>query len=462
MRVVIFTVNFEMGGVALALEREGVDVVMGVVEDVRSLNSGRIREYEGETEEQRRRRLSILDGMVRKVSADEAVRAILRSRKRSDLVVLFDMNTLFRYAEPLRDLGIFGNFPTEWDRMFEHDRAMAKSFVRRHYPRIEEIPTVGFHRVEEVEEFLRSGVDRVWVLKGGGEARTVVPTSDDPEVAAEELLTALREGRREYEEGGELVLEQKILDPVEVTPERVYVDGQLVYETIDIEGKTIGAFEVGPQVGCGMDVVFSTEWARGLAEWVEEVAFPPVVDEMAARSPGIFVWDASLLIEGRTGRVYFGEFCSNRFGYNSLYTEIELSGGSALEWLEGLRSREVRLRRGVGASVRLFQMNRDRRGYFQEEEVVLRGHEGVWLFGVKRDDRGRLVTGGLGDRSAVGEDIAVVTGWGGDGKEAAHVVYERVKQVHWAGMYWRKDLWEDGPRQPRRRYEYLMKLVGVK
>lgn len=462
MKVVIFTVNFEMGGLALGLQREGVDVVVAVVEDIQRLNSGRLIQFhEPEPKARRERRLTVLDGLVKKASADEALRGILKMRNRADLVVLFDMNTLFPYAEALADLGIRGNFPTEWDRMFEHDRALAKSFVRRYYPGIEEIPTVGLRSVDEAEEFLRRGTERVWVLKAAGDAPTVVPHSDDPEEAARELLTALEENRAIYKDFGEITLEQKIIDPVEITPERVYMDGKLVYETVGIETKTIGAYDIGPQVGCGTDLYFTTDFIPGLAEWVEEVAFPSVVDEMAERSPGIFIWDASLLVERPTGRVYFGEFCPNRFGYNAVYTEVELAGGSALAWLVSvLEGKSPIGSRRLAASVRLFQMNRDAQGYPAEEAIEARLWEGVWLISVKRDDRGRIVTATLGDRSVVAEDIGIVTGSGEDLEEAAGVVYERAAGVSYPGLYYRRDLGSiESDKGIARRLEYLVGLV---
>ena len=61
-----------------------------------------------------------------------------------------------------------------------------------------------------------------------------------------------------------------------------------------------------------------------LSDEINRIAFPPKVYEMAKAHPGMFIWDASLLIDARTRKIYFGEFCPNRWGYDSFFTEIAM------------------------------------------------------------------------------------------------------------------------------------------
>src|SRR5205085_11948748 len=96
-----------------------------------------------------------------------------------------------------------------------------------------------------------------------------------------------------------------------------------------IENKPIGAGNLGPQTGCAQDLVFPIP----LTSPVVKLAFPPIVYQMAKDRGGLFVWDASLLMDPRTGALFFGEFCPNRFGYNALFTEV-CQAGSVQEFFE--------------------------------------------------------------------------------------------------------------------------------
>ncbi|PYL10892.1 MAG: hypothetical protein DMF48_09740 [Verrucomicrobia bacterium] len=87
---------------------------------------------------------------------------------------------------------------------------------------------------------------------------------------------------------------------------------------VEFENKPFGSGNISIQTGCSQNLLFPI----GMSDKINAIAFPPVVDTMAKQHKGLFYWDASLLIDKRTGKIYFGEFCSNRPGYNSLLTEL--------------------------------------------------------------------------------------------------------------------------------------------
>src|SRR5205085_1700990 len=102
----------------------------------------------------------------------------------------------------------------------------------------------------------------------------------------------------------------KIDSIIEITPEKMYYDGVPIGMTIMIENKFIGSGNISFQVGCAGDIVFSAD----MNEKIHDIAFPPIVDTLAKKHKGLFIWDASLLIDSQTNDVYFGEFCPNRPG----------------------------------------------------------------------------------------------------------------------------------------------------
>ena len=88
---------------------------------------------------------------------------------------------------------------------------------------------------------------------------TVVPQSDDADIARENLIGALTTAKRgEYESMG-YILELKITNPVEITPQLVFYDGKPVFSDICIENKPIGAGSIGNMTGCSGNLVFKTK-----------------------------------------------------------------------------------------------------------------------------------------------------------------------------------------------------------
>jgi hypothetical protein len=98
----------------------------------------------------------------------------------------------------------------------------------------------------------------------------------------------------------------------------MFYDGEPVATTLDIENKPFGSGNVSMQTGCAQDLVFPIADTDRICE----LAFPPIVAELARKRRGLFYWDASLLIDRRSRKIHFGEFCSNRPGFNSLFSEL--------------------------------------------------------------------------------------------------------------------------------------------
>lgn len=434
MNVVVFTYSGEGIPIAWKLQKEGVSVTVAQIQDRKDILTS-IEEDDCEGEVEKSRRLSLGKGLVDVHPADEVLKALLQVKNPGEYFLLFDFNHCFKYAEALMGKGFMGNFPTEEDRLLEVDRDKAKAFVKKFYPDLVVAPVHEFKTVEEGKKFLETSED-LWVLKGLDEdCRTVVPSTDDPEKGREILVSALDDEKESYEKAG-FILELMIANPVEVTPEFQFYNGKPVAAYVDLENKRIGAGDIGVMTGCAQDLVWGISFDSPLAR----IACPKKVYEMAKEHEGWFIWDASILFDPKTGVPYFGEFCSNRPGYNSLISEIALCGG-VQEILASLTGESVSASEAeseYASSVRVFNIiptAPDGKPIKKELPVGL-GEDNVWPF----DASGRSPEDEPGVARTVGYcwDVAYVTGRGRDPFESAHVCYENLKKnLTFEGAYYR-------------------------
>jgi hypothetical protein len=426
MKYAVFT--FDGYGLAIAhrLQQEGRQVHVGIVSEQEMVTSELEKGIAPEAPRSRERRMSHYDGMLEKQRADDLIERI---RKRpNDWFTFFDLNHLFRFAAQLADLGCPGNYPTEADYLFEIDREKAKEFVTKNYPNVRVGRKRRFKTGSSAKRFLKSS-DDLWVLKGlAEEARTVVPDVEDLDLAHGQLLDALAQHPEEYESAG-FILELLIPNAVELTPQKVFLDGRPVATCMCIENKQLGAGNVGPMTDCAQDLVFGTS----LDEQINQIAFPAAVDEMASQRAGLFYWDASLLANPRTGGLYFSEFCANRPGYNCLYSEIAACG-SASGYFESLANGRSPYPDGVvAASCRVFNLHRGVDGQSLPGGTIdfkERVSEGLWLKDPHK--RGRKV-----EAAGYTDTVAVLTGAGRSVGEAAKKLYKRIDEFSFEGSYYR-------------------------
>jgi len=413
--------------VAWQLQREGYDVEVGQVQDKAQTVSPIESPDEDDTDKERR--LSLYDGMLKKRPAEEMIRRLESVKDPENVFVFSDLNHLYRYSEQLEGMNFKGNFPTEEDYNLEIDREAAKDFVATHYPQMRVGAKKRFKKASEAREFLEQSED-LWVLKGLEEdARTVVPDVDDLELARGQIMDALGQNPGEYESAG-FILELLIPSALELTPQKIYLDGHPVATCMCIENKPMGAGNIGPMTDCAQDLVFSTE----LDDKINAIAFPPIVDEIASRRRGIFYWDASILVEPKTGRLYFGEFCSNRAGYNCLYTEMALAGGAGKYFDALARGKSPYPAHSVAASVRIFNFHKEGGAALSGATIDFkdRAAPNLWLKDAKMRRR-RTVSAGYK------EDLGVVTGAGRSVSEAATRAYRAVDEFSFEGAYQRPE-----------------------
>ena len=251
-----FTFDHVCTSVAIKLIEEGNTLILAEIQDASELQTGK-----KEDAEQKKERLSLFNGLIQKHDAKSVLKKMAKMKNKDEWIVIFDFNTLWRYSELVLKMGFTkGFFPLKKDYEFEEDRDAGKKFVKKHYPTLKVAEVHEFKKIDEGIKFLESDTSgNIYVLKSfEADGSTVLPMSEDPELAKEEIKGALELEQKDYEKKGYL-LEQKIINPIEITPEAIFYDGKLVCTNIDIENKPIGSGSVGPMTGCAGNLIVRTD-----------------------------------------------------------------------------------------------------------------------------------------------------------------------------------------------------------
>ena len=435
LKIVIFSFSGEAAPVAIKLKQEGYPVTFAIIQDdtdIRLPEEGRGRP---EDEEERKRRLSMLNGMVQRTDAKTALERLKQvpEDKRSEWFIFSDMNSTWKFTEQLEALGYNGLLLTRAERELEVNRWQMKALAKKYYDKLSVAEEKKFSKIEEALKFLEDTED-IWVLKGfSDDAETFCPDSDDPEIAKLELTDQLTAGQKFYEASGGFLLERKIPDGIELTPQLNFFNGKPVYATLDLELKRKIAGNLGKMVGCGGDLVFEIP----LDSEILKLCFPKVVYDMAAEHKGWFAFDAGVMYSPAEDDFYFLEVCS-RYGYNALLTELAVMP-SVGHWFEALARGENPYIGAVakyGASVRMFNDNQDKDNGMAAKDLPFYGetdNPNIWLMDVKKKGE-RLVCCGYG------HDLAVATGIGFDPREAMQQAMNHAKLITFKKMTYRTDL----------------------
>ncbi len=428
MKYFIFTFYGVGLPIAYKLQQEGHEVLVGEI--MKKSETVTKDEKASEDPEETKRRLSLYNGMLNKMPADKLIEKMKEVSDKSECFVFCDFNNTFKYAQMAAELGFEGNFPTEDDYKFEQDRDAAKDFVKKNYPQVAIGEKKEFQKIKDGIEFLEK-TDDVWVLKGNDESgHTFVPDTDNPELAKSQIIETLQKFPDGYEKSG-FILELMIPYMMEITPQKIYYDGVPLAVTIDIENKQLGSGNLSLMTGCAADLVFPVP----MDERICEIAFPPIIDELAKKHKGLFIWDASLLISRKGGKIYFGEFCSNRPGYNAFFTELSQLP-SISHYFESIIKFKSPFTMGtVGVSTTLFNLHRD----FDDNSILKDSQidykeefeKNIWMYDALKDKE-KIINAGYDT------NLVAVTGADTSLDDAINKMFKVIeKGFSFAGVYYR-------------------------
>jgi len=411
--------------VAYKLLQEGQTVLIGQIQDNREMGNG----DSPEKPEARRRRLSAYSGIFKKLPMPELIKEARKIKNKDEWFVVCDFNNLWRYADIFKKLGFKnGFFPSKEDFSMEDDRQKAKEIVMKNYPGLTVAPVNEFKKAADGIKFLQESEDEtMYVLKGNDDgAQTVCPDTKIPILARQELITQLEKAGKDYEKGG-YILEEKIMDPMEMTPEAMWYNGELIAMSVDIENKPMGAGNIGKQCGCAQDLVFKLDPQSKLAQ----AAFPPYVYAWAKKVKGLAIMDAGILL--KDGKLYFTEFCSQRWGWDAFFTELAMCE-SVSAYFEALVAGKNPFVKRFGVATRGFNMdicsNDNMTVKNRKMSWLQDGDKDTWVYDMKLKDGSPLNCG-------TAWDLVVFTGGSDNIDTAINQAHRAAEGFSFSNMIYR-------------------------
>lgn len=424
--------DFHALPIADRLQDDGKNVMFGMVQEEENPKTP-----EGKSEA----RLALYDGIVTKYDADDVIEWLekkIPKSERGGWFVMFDYGDLWEYSERALKAGYTkGIFPTEEGYELEKDRAKGKEFAKQHYPGLKIAEVHEFKKIDDAIKFLEEDKENIYVLKSeGSNAETVVPQTEDVDLGRRQVIGALRTEAKDYEKGG-FTLEARIKQPVELSPVMLFWNGKPLFSVVELENKPLGSGNIGRLTGGCQNLTIRTPLDCEL----NKIAFPPIIFEMAKKTPGIGLYDAGLLYDGKD--FYFTEFCSQRWGFDGIFAEIAMCGderghNNTAHHFDTIARGESPLLHNYGAAVRLFQTEPD--GKYPD--MYQGGYQIDWLdeisdqlflYCIERKEAEELVFVSNGYE----KDIGVATGTGDTAIDAVNNAYRCATGIAMTGLVYR-------------------------
>ena len=434
---IIFTKGMDGITYGVRLKEEGNNVIMAILPD------------EKEDPEILKRRATIGDGLIDRYPADKVIKLLSKipDEDRDEYFIDWDFNYSPEYADKIRKIpGVpfFGLMPTKEGRALEDDRHAAQEFVNQNYLNLEIPEEMEFKAVEEAIAHIEEG-NKVYVVKCNGDHVTVfVPEAKEFKDAIGEIKSHLESNKSELEKEG-FILQEKIINPVEVTPEALFINGKPLYWMVDIENKRIAAGDYGKIVGCSIDLNFIPNPGSKLVQYGLKDYYKKAEEDKLTN------WmDASMYVDRHTNKAYFGEFCPERRGYNSFLTELSMLPSVSYFFesvIAGINPFESA--KPFGVSIRVFNSQTDEERHPKGGLAIKAYGRNVWLWDVKKDEKDNLVTVGESDSAAC------ITGVGDTVDEAIENVFYNLGNFCMQDMMLRTDFKTEEWYGLKKRYTYL-------
>lgn len=199
MKYIFFTYSGEMNSIAEKLISEGKEVLIGVIPNKYDcLTKDELKEGKKlDNPDEKKKRMKM--GRIKRMDAYELLKQMKTIKNKKDYFVMSETNGAFKFLTEAGKMGFIGHLATEEDRTLEVDRQKAKEDVAKFYDQILVQENHEFKTVEEGIAFLNEN-EGIFVLKSLGDTgETVVPKTDNPEVADQEIIDCLEKQKKDYE-----------------------------------------------------------------------------------------------------------------------------------------------------------------------------------------------------------------------------------------------------------------------
>jgi hypothetical protein len=429
MKYAFFTYSGEGLAVAYKLLKEGNEVVVGMLNEHPKIPDS--------TPEYKKRRLKLFDGLLEKHDAQELVNK-LKKENPKDWFVFCDFNYLYPIAEQLKKRGFRGLLPSQEDFDLENDRESGKDFVFSHYKVFSIQEVHEFQTIEEAKQFL-SEQEKVYGIKGyNPDAPTFFPASNNPKIALIELTDIMDSYKKEYESEG-FILEEKIENLIEITPEIVVYDGEPLGMNIDLELKPVGNGNLGYLTGDAASFIMWIEKDSPAWKKLYELFFQPALSKII-RPNELVIWDAGVMYSPSRNKFYFSEYAPSRPGYNAFFNELS-TFDKVSTYFEKIINKEPlfdKKTKPFGCSIRVFNLLPDKK--FKEmyqDNILVYGNpddKNLWFFDIYKRGNNLYTVG-------MEKDVAVVTASGDNWEEGFKEIDEKLSSGEYLvfpSMYYRK------------------------
>jgi len=241
------------------------------------------------------------NGIVPKIDLKEVLK-----NPPKDAYYIFDQNFLPEISDNLRKEGLKVNGASSFMVKAEHDREFGVGLAKKVGLSIP--PTQEFKSLKDGIKFLEQNKDKAYVYKPNNSSKsytTFVPSSEKDTSANEELkiyLSSLQEPKEGF------ILQERIKG-VETNFEVYFYEGKPFFAFCDLENKRKLAGELGENIGCAFDYVFTVPLnSKGIQKTIGK--FFPLFEKMKYTG----TYDVNIIVSERDN--YYLETCA-RFGYNS-------------------------------------------------------------------------------------------------------------------------------------------------
>lgn len=320
----IFTSDHSGLAIATHLQDEGEDVTLVLIHPTRKKDKLELPKTDKEKKEVRESVAYLSkngNGLIKKMWANDAMAKI----KKGDYV-LFDQIWGFTYGDALYKRGVKVLGGSKIGYTLESERKQTLKLLESMGYALPFQKDFGPNSSDKAIKFLESvNNEMLFVLKSdNGSVTTCVADYNN-----EELIQKLTAEKAEIDSDG-LVLQEKKLG-IEYNIESYYCNGSPIFCNIDLEEKRKFNNTSKQQIGCSYDLV----WTLPLDHQLRERINKPF-DKFAAKYIGIGMLDLSVIHVPKENKDYALEVCGVRFGYNQIYSLLNLLNIPIAEFFRSL------------------------------------------------------------------------------------------------------------------------------
>jgi len=238
-------------------------------------------------------------------------------------------------------------------------------------------------------------------------------------------------------EKGKIIVEEKIINAIEFTPQLIFYNGKPIYSQIEIETRMLGCLDIGDQTGGNENLIIHTE----LSDPINKIVFPPIVYEEASTRKGLYIRDAGILSDGID--LYFTEFAGCRYGWGGIFSELSASMTTDLitDYFDKIVRGQDPYTYKYGTSLALYTLGYDHEfAGFPQSGIPVNIEDGYesdfFMYQVKKI-KNRIIT--VGYRCFSSAPLGYVTGRGETIESAVENLYTHLKRFSLKGIYYRPE-----------------------